>query len=127
MGIITWSFPTSVVFGSGAIATLPDHVRRANGRRALIVCDPGVVKADIAGRVQKVLDGAGIPTLVYDRVDPNPVEENVTNGVAAFRSHGADIIVAVGGGSPLDVGKLVALKTTHERPLAEYDDAIGGD
>ena len=127
MTIVTWSFPTTVVFGNGSIATLGDHIKRIGGTRALIVCDPGVVKAGIAERVRKVLDGAGIPAQVFDRVDPNPIEPNVTEGVAAFRSHGADVIVSVGGGSPLDVGKLVALKVTHEKPLAEYDDATGGD
>lgn len=127
MSIVTWSFPTTIVFGNGAISAVGDHVRRASGKRALIVCDEGVVKARIAARVQKLLEEAGVPTMVFDRVDPNPVLANVTDGVAAFRSHDADIIVSVGGGSPLDVGKLIALKTTHERPLQEYDDAIGGD
>ena len=127
MSIVTWSFPTTIVFGNGSISTLPDHVRRIGASRVLIVCDPGVVKAQIADRVRKVLEGAGIPTVVFDRVDANPIEPNITDGVAAFRSHGADIIVSVGGGSPLDVGKLVALKVTHEKPLAEYDDSTGGD
>ena len=127
MSIVTWSFPTTVVFGNGSVSVLGDHVRRALGKRALIVCDPGVVKAQIAARVQRVLEESGIPAMVFDRVDPNPVLANVTDGVAAFRAHHADIIVSVGGGSPLDAGKLIALKTTHERPLEEYDDAIGGD
>ncbi|MBX3190630.1 MAG: iron-containing alcohol dehydrogenase [Labilithrix sp.] len=127
MSLVTWSFPTTIVFGAGSISVLGDHVRRANASRALIVCDPGVVKAGIAERVRKALESASIPAQIFDRVDPNPVEKNVFEGVAAFRSHGADIVVSVGGGSPLDVGKLVALKVTHERPLAEYDDAIGGD
>ncbi len=127
MSNVTWSFPTTVVFGNGSISVLGEHVRRASGTRALIVCDPGVVKAQIADRVRTLLEEAGIPSLVFDRVDPNPVLENVTNGVAAYRSHRADIIVSVGGGSPLDAGKLIALKTTHDRPLEEYDDAIGGD
>jgi len=127
MSIVTWSFPTTVVFGNGSIATLGDHVRRVSGTRALIVCDPGVVKAGIAEKVRKVLEGAGIPAMIFDRVDANPIEPNIIEGVAAFRSHGADIIVSVGGGSPLDVGKLVALKITHDRPLADYDDATGGD
>lgn len=127
MTTVTWSFPTTVVFGNGSLGTLGDHIRRIGATRALVVCDPGVVKAGIAERVRKVLEGAGIPAQIFDRVDPNPIEPNVTEGVAAFRSHGADVIVSVGGGSPLDVGKLVALKVTHEKPLAEYDDATGGD
>ncbi len=127
MTTTTWSFPTTVVFGNGAIATLGDHIKRIGATRALVVCDPGVVKAGIAERVKKVLEGAGIPALVFDHVDPNPIEPNVTEGVAAFKAHQADVIVSVGGGSPLDVGKLVALKVTHDRPLNEYDDATGGD
>ncbi len=127
MSIVTWSFPTTVVFGNGALAKLPDQVKKAGGKRVLVVCDPGVVKAEIADKVKRVLEAAGLAAAIFDKVDPNPVEENVTAGVAAFRAHKADFIVSVGGGSPLDVGKLVALKTTHDRPLAEYDDAIGGD
>jgi alcohol dehydrogenase class IV len=127
MSIVTWSFPTTVVFGNGSINTLAAHVQRIGAKRALIVCDPGVVKAGIAEKVRKVLEEAGVPAAVFDRVDPNPVLKNVVEGVAAFRSHGADVIVSVGGGSPLDAGKLIALKVTHERPLEEYDDAIGGD
>jgi 4-hydroxybutyrate dehydrogenase len=127
MTTVTWSFPTTVVFGNGAIATLGDYIKRIGATRALVVCDPGVVKAGIAERVKKVLEGAGIPALVFDHVDPNPIEPNVVEGVAAFKAHQADVIVSVGGGSPLDVGKLVALKVTHDRPLNEYDDATGGD
>ena len=127
MSTVTWSFPTTVVFGNGAIAALPDHVKRAGAKRALVVCDPGVVKAGIAEKVKGILEAAGIATLVFDKIDPNPVEKNIVDGVAAFKQHGADIVISVGGGSPLDAGKLIALKTTHERPLHEYDDAIGGD
>jgi 4-hydroxybutyrate dehydrogenase len=127
MSVVTWSYPTTVVFGAGAITKVSELVRRAAGTRALLVCDPGVVKASIAGRVKALLDAGGVPTAIFDRVDPNPVLENVTAGVEAFRAHRADIVVSVGGGSPLDVGKLIALKTTHDRPLEDYDDAIGGD
>ena len=127
MSLVTWSFPTTIVYGAGAISALPDHVKRAGGKRALLVGDPGVVKAGIAERVRAVLEGAGIPTRIFDKVDPNPVEQNLVDGVAAYKEHQADIIVSVGGGAPLDVGKLIALKTTHDRPTHEYDDAIGGD
>ncbi len=127
MSLVTWSFPTTIVFGNGAIAQIGDRVKSIKGTRALVVCDAGVVKAGIADKVRKALEGAGIAASVFDKVDPNPIEKNVFDGVAAYRSHGADCIVSLGGGSPLDAGKLIALKVTHERPLEEYDDAIGGD
>jgi alcohol dehydrogenase class IV len=127
MSIVTWSFPTTIVFGNGSLAKLPDHVRRVSGTRALLVCDPGVVRAGIAERVKGVLEGAGVAVAVFDKVAANPVEENVFEGVAAYKAHAADVVVSVGGGAPLDAGKLIALATTHTRPLHEYDDAIGGD
>lgn len=125
MALVSWSFPTSIVFGNGALATLADKVRALGKKRVLVVADRGVVAAGAVARVTAAL--GDIPTSVFDAVDPNPVEKNVTDGVAAFREHQADIIVSVGGGSPLDAGKLIALATTHHRPLQEYDDAIGGD
>jgi alcohol dehydrogenase class IV len=127
MSLVTWSFPTTIVFGAGALATLPDHARRLGGRTALVVCDAGVVRAGIAERVRKALTQGGLGATIFDKVDPNPVEKNIDEGVAAYRSEAANFIVSVGGGSPLDAGKLIALRTTHERPLVDYDDATGGD
>jgi 4-hydroxybutyrate dehydrogenase len=124
--LVTWAFPTTVVFGAGAVSAVGEHVKRLGARRALVVCDAGVVKVGIAERVRALLEAAGVAAAVFDRVDPNPVEENVSDGVAAYRAHGAACIVAVGGGSPLDAGKLIALKVTHDRPLADYDDATDG-
>ncbi len=124
--LVTWSFPTTIVFGAGAVSAVGEHVQRLGVRRALVVCDAGVVRVGIAERVRSLLQGAGVVAAVFDQVAPNPVELNVSDGVAAYRAHSAEGIVAVGGGSPLDVGKLIALKVTHDRPLADYDDAVDG-
>jgi len=123
---VTWSFPTTIVFGAGAVSGVADHVKRVGGNRALVVCDAGVVKVGIGERVRTLLEAGGVAASVFDKVDPNPVEKNIADGVAAYRAHGATCIVAVGGGSPLDAGKLIALKVTHERPLVDYDDAVDG-
>src|SRR5580704_7736298 len=124
--LVTWSFPTTIVFGAGAVGTVANHVRRLGAARALVVCDAGVVKVGIAERVRRILEDGGVACAVFDSVDPNPVEKNVLDGVSAYRSHGATCVVSVGGGSPLDAGKLIALKVTHDRPLADYDDAVDG-
>ncbi len=124
---VTWAFPTTIVFGSGAVRTVAEHVKRTGAKRALVVCDAGVVKVGIAERVRKLLEEGGVAAAVFDGVDPNPVEKNVFDGVAAYKAHDAGAIVALGGGSPLDAGKLIALKVTHDRPLVDYDDATGGD
>jgi alcohol dehydrogenase class IV len=123
---VTWSFPTTIVFGPGAVSALADHVKRIGVSRALLVCDPGVVRVGIAERVRALLEAGGVAVAVFDGVDPNPVEKNIFDGVAAYRAHKAACVVAVGGGSPLDAGKLIALKVTHDRPLADYDDAVDG-
>jgi 4-hydroxybutyrate dehydrogenase len=127
MNFVTWSFPTTIVFGKGSLSTLADHVKRNGGTRALVVGDPGVAKAGILAQVVKTLAEGGVVSHPFDEVDPNPVEENIERGVGAYRDFRANVVVAVGGGSPLDAGKLIALKTTHDRPLADYDDAAGGD
>lgn len=124
--MVTWSFPTRIVFGAGSLSTLPDHAR-AHGKRALVVCDAGVAKLGLAERVKAALDKAGIAAAIFDKVDPNPVEKNVFDGVAAFKAAKADLLVAVGGGSPLDAAKLIGLAATHDRPLVDFDDATGGD
>jgi len=127
MSVTIWSFPTRILFGVGAVAQTGVEAKRAGGSRALIVSDKGVVRAGMIAPVESALNEAEIETVVFDDVLGNPVEKNVHDGIAAYRDARADIIVAVGGGSPLDVGKLIRLKVHHDRPLVEYDDAIGGD
>ncbi len=125
--MVTWSFPTAIVFGAGALASLPDHVTRLGKKRALVVCDAGVKKAGLVDRVLEVLKKASIEARAFDGVDPNPIEKNIFDGALAYKDFGADILIAIGGGAPLDTAKLIALKTTHDRPLVDYDDATGGD
>ena len=127
MSIVTWSFPTTIVFGAGALGTLANHATRVGIKRALVVCDPGVRKAGLVDRAVKILAEGGVESRVFDGVDPNPVEKNVFDGVSQYKDFGATGLVAIGGGAPLDTAKLVALKTTHDRPLVDYDDATGGD
>jgi 4-hydroxybutyrate dehydrogenase len=127
MELATWSFPTTIVFGEGAISTLAEHAKRLGCTCALVVSDKGVTRTGISTRATEILGAAGIPAELFDSVDPNPVEDNVVQGVAAYRDARADLIVSIGGGAPLDTGKLIALMATHDRPLVDYDDAKGGD
>jgi alcohol dehydrogenase class IV len=128
MGNLTyWSFPTRIVFGIGAAAQTGVEATRLGGKHALVVTDKGVVGAGVLESIEPSLRGAGITWSIFDDVLGNPIEKNVHDGVRAFRDSGADFVLAVGGGSPLDVGKLVRLGVNHTRPLADYDDAKGGD
>ena len=125
-----WSFPTRIVFGSGAARQTGSEAKRLGAKRALLVTDRGVVNAGLLAPIEASLAEAGISFATFADVEPNPVEKNVHDGVRAYREAGTDLIVAVGGGSPLDVGKIIRLKAragAHERPLVDYDDATGGD
>lgn len=125
--LVTWSFPTRILFGAGSVLETGKEAARLGAKRALIVTDKGVVSVGHVARVEAALAEAGLTSAVFDGVLGNPIEANVHDGVRAYREAGADIVVAVGGGSPLDVGKLVRLGVNHHRPLVDYDDATGGD
>jgi len=119
-----FSFPTRVVFGPGRSGEL-GVLARPMGRRALIVTDPGVARGGAVARVTEPLRAAGIESVVFDGVEPNPGEASVAAGVERFRD-GCDFIVAVGGGSPIDAAKAIRLLATHEGSLRDYVELSGG-
>jgi 4-hydroxybutyrate dehydrogenase len=126
--ISRFSFPTSIVFGVGAVQEVGALAKKVGGTRALIVTDKGVAKAGLIAPVQQALEAAGVSSVVFDGVAPNPTEANVDDGIAAYREAGCDFLIGVGGGSPLDGAKAIRLRVTHTLPLEEYDDNIdGGD
>jgi 4-hydroxybutyrate dehydrogenase len=122
-----FNYPTRILFGQGVIEDLAAEVKALGGRRPLLVTDSGLMKTDIPGRIQKILKGNGLEPAVFSDVSPNPTDGQVDAGAAAFSAHGADFIVAVGGGSPLDAGKAVQIRIHHQEPLEVYDDLKGGD
>lgn len=122
-----WSFPTRILFGEGTVAETGAEARRLGARSALIVTDAGVRAAGLVDEVTRSLEKAGVVSVITDAVSTNPTEAEVHAAAEAFTEAKADIVIGLGGGAPLDVAKLVRLATTHNLPLAEYDDAIGGD
>src|SRR2546422_2805464 len=104
MAVLQFNYPTTILFGPGAVAEFakrlaPEH----QGRRFLIVTDPGVVAAGLADRVRTALEEAGLSVEVFDGVHPNPVEADVVAGTKLFRTGRFEGMVALGGGSPMDV------------------------
>jgi alcohol dehydrogenase class IV len=117
-----WNFPTRVITGAGRIAELPEACRAHGITRPLLVTDKGLAASDlIAGVVGRVRD-AGIPIGVFSDVKSNPTEANLQAGVDAFKAGGHDGVVAVGGGSALDVGKCVAFMVAQSRPVWDFED-----
>jgi alcohol dehydrogenase class IV len=123
---VVWSFPTRILFGEDAVADVGAEAKALGGKSALIVTDAGVASAGLIERVTASLDAAEVAHATFDGVSSNPLESEVLSAADAYRHAGANIVVAIGGGSPLDVGKLVRLATTHPLPLAQYDDAKDG-
>ena len=121
MSLVSFSFPTPTLFGVGAVAELPARLQRLALRRPLVVTDPGLLRTDAFARLQSVLSPAS-GWVLFSGVHPNPVEQDVLDGVAAYRSGQCDSVIAFGGGSALDVGK--AIRLWIKRPdlkLAEFD------
>lgn len=119
-----FNFPTTVYFGEDALEALATSLGNTEYKKALLVSDK--ILTDL-GLVATVASAVGIETVVFDEVHPNPIEEDVEKGAAAFNENGCDCIIALGGGSPMDVAKVIKVAATHPGPLAQYDEAAGGD
>ncbi len=111
MNVTTFSFPTTVLFGPGALAELPARAQRAGIQRPLVVTDPGLLRTEAFRALARTLGEAAQRKhwFVYSGVHPNPVETDVREAAAVFRERGCDGVVAIGGGSALDAGKAARL------------------
>lgn len=96
-------------FGAGAIEVIPEEMTRRGFSKAFVVTDKDLVAAGVAAQVTAVLEKASVPFSLYDEVKQNPTVANVNGGVAAFKASGADCIVAIGGGSPIDTAKGIGI------------------
>ena len=118
------NYITTVQFDFGAITLLPQECERVGIRRPLVVTDPGVRAAGVLDRVTEQLDASGFE--IFDRTPSNPTESAVRDAVEAYRAHNSDGVIAVGGGSSIDLAKATALAATHEGSLATYAAVEGG-
>ena len=117
-----WNYPTTVRFGAGRISELPDALAFAGIKRPLFVTDPGLARLPVVASTLKILDDAKIPYGVFSDVKANPVGANLDAGVAVFRKGKHDGVIAFGGGSALDLGKLIAFQAGQTRPIWDFED-----
>jgi alcohol dehydrogenase len=120
--VTTWNYPTRIRFGVGTVDETGSACRAAGITRPLLVTDPALARLPLIDRVLEALRRAGLQVAVFDGVRPNPTAANVEAGVEIFRRDGHDGVVAVGGGSALDVGKLVAFMAGQTRPIWDFED-----
>ena len=114
---VLWSFPTRVVLGEGAAAQCATEVLQLGAKRVLLISDRGVERAGLLDSIRSALDAAGLAYESVLDVSSNPVESEVLAAARAFESFRADLVLGVGGGSVMDVAKLVRLAATHPAPL----------
>jgi alcohol dehydrogenase len=117
-----WSYPTAIKFGAGRLTELPEACTQAGIKRPLLVTDRGLASMAITQRALDILDSAGLGRAMFAEVDPNPNEINLAAGLAAYKAGGHDGVVAFGGGSGLDLAKMVAFMSGQTRPLWDFED-----
>lgn len=117
-----WSYPTPIWFGAGRISELANACAAAGMSKPLMVTDRGLADLPITQTALDHLEAAGLGRALFAEVDPNPNEANLAAGIAQFRSGGHDGVVAFGGGSGLDLGKMVAFMAGQTRPVWDFED-----
>ena len=100
-------------FGKGASEELPNEIKKRNFKKVFLVSDKALVDAGVTSRIQEILEKANISYELYSEIKPNPTIKNVTDGVKACKESGADVIVAVGGGSSIDTAKGISIVMTN--------------
>jgi alcohol dehydrogenase class IV len=113
-----WNYPTTVWAGPGRIAELPAACAKLGIQRPLLVTDEGLRDAPMVRRALALVPGAAL----FARVRGNPVAANIADGLAVYRSGGHDGVIAFGGGSALDAGKVIAFMSGQSRPLWDFED-----
>ena len=117
-----WSYPTAVKFGAGRIAELPAACEATGIKRPLLVTDKGLAPLPITAATLDIMEAAGLGRGIFSDVDPNPSEINLAAGVAAYKEGGHDGVIAFGGGSGLDLGKMVPFMAGQTRPIWDFED-----
>lgn len=117
-----WSYPNPIRFGAGRIAEIAEACAAAGISKPLLVTDRGLAGMDITTRTIGLLADAGVDAGLFSDVDANPTDLNARAGVRAFREGGFDGVIAFGGGSGLDLGKVVAFMAGQTRPIWDFED-----
>ena len=117
------NFLTTCIFDHGAIGQLPKTLKGQGVTKAFVVTDPGIKSI---GLLDKVLEQIDIPCDVFAETEPNPTETQAKQASEVFKASGCDGIIALGGGSSMDIAKAIGLMATHEPPFEQYGALVGG-
>jgi alcohol dehydrogenase class IV len=115
-----FNVPSTVIAGAGALRELAPQLARRGLSRVLLVTDSYMVSSGLAARVASDLAATGIAVEIFAEVQPDPSEENVLAGFARLQASGAQAVVALGGGSPIDCAKVIAVLPTNPGPMSRF-------
>ncbi len=129
MNEFTFSVPQNIIVGRGSLAKLPEVAEKSGGKKAFIISGPHLNKMGIVQSCVDALKAKGIESSVFTETEGNPSVETVDKASAAYKESGADFIVALGGGSPMDVAKAVGVVARYGGSITEYEgaDKVPGD
>ena len=117
-----WSYPTAIRFGAGRLNELPDACREAGIERPLLISDPGLVEAGLVAQAEGATTAGNLRAGLFTDIQSNPTGANVEAGIRAFHDGGHDGLIALGGGSAIDVAKTIALMSGQTRPVWDFED-----
>ena len=117
-----WSYPTTIKFGAGRLQELSTASRDLGLTNPLFVTDKGLAAQEIVNTALQVLQSDGYAGDLFSEVDPNPNELNLAQGLKQYRDGGHDGVIAFGGGSALDLAKMIAFMSGQSRPVWDFED-----
>jgi len=117
-----WNYPTPIRFGAGRISEIADACQTVGISKPLLVTDKSLAAMEITTRTLDFVEAAGLGRGLFSEVDPNPDDTNVAAGLQVYRDGGYDGVIAFGGGSGLDLAKVIAFMAGQTRPLWDFED-----
>lgn len=112
--------PATILIGGGVRREVATQLQQIRVQRVLLVTDAGMMQLGPAQEIAALLEEAGLSVTIFDGVQPDPTDKNVTDGLTLYRSEGCEALVAVGGGSPIDAAKAISVLTANSAPLSQY-------
>jgi alcohol dehydrogenase class IV len=125
--MVRYNYPTTILLGQGSLTEFAKLLKDKNHKKVLIVTDKTLEDIGIVKKISDELSSMKIAYDIFSDTHPNPIEEDVEKGVVAYQTGNCDSIIGLGGGSPIDVAKVIKIMVSNPPPLAQYDDAKGGD
>ncbi len=122
-----YNFPTTILCGCNSLNQFVSDLNEKSHKKALVVTDKTIESIGLLSNLTNLLEKQHTPYVVFSDTHPNPTQDDVENGTHIYLENSCDYIIALGGGSPIDTAKTIKIMATHPEPLAQYDDAKGGD